>query len=289
VTVSWVADAAVTMPCVAPKNTILPVVKELKLEPLIVMELPAGANKGLIAVTTGGGGELKTKPERRPVPRLVVTDTSPVDPPPTTAEMLVDEFTIKDRTGVPPSVTDVAPSKWSPVIVTVAPVPAVEGLMELMTGARCVNPEILPVPYAFTIVISPVAPSPTVASTVLSSTTVNERAGTPPKLTAVAEVNEYPLMVSTVPLLPEVGLKDWITAGPRKRKPLLEPTPAWLVTLTVPDVPADNVAVMDPGLLTVKEAAGVPPKLTAVAPAKPAPVMVTALPCAAAAGEKEAI
>ena len=52
------------------------------------------------------------------------------------------------------------------------------------------------------------------------------------------------------------------------------------VTLTVPD-PAGAVAVICVALLTVKLAAGLPPKLTAVAPVKPVPVTVTLLPPAA--------
>lgn len=51
------------------------------------------------------------------------------------------------------------------------------------------------------------------------------------------------------------------------------------VTSTGPTLAAAGLtAVMDVSLLTVNEAAGVPPKLTAVAPVKLLPVIVTAVP-----------
>ena len=55
--------------------------------------------------------------------------------------------------------------------------------------------------------------------------------------------------------------------------------PPTVVTLisTVP-VPAGDVAVIEDAELTVNPVAGVAPKLTAVAPLKPVPVMVTELP-----------
>ena len=47
------------------------------------------------------------------------------------------------------------------------------------------------------------------------------------------------------------------------------------VTLTEPEAPAPTTAVICVLLLTVKEVAAVPPKLTAVAPVNPVPVMIT--------------
>ena len=56
--------------------------------------------------------------------------------------------------------------------------------------------------------------------------------------------------------------------------------PLAVVTLTVawPTVPAGAVAVIEVSELTVNEVAAVPPKLTAVAPVKFAPVIVTTVP-----------
>ena len=50
------------------------------------------------------------------------------------------------------------------------------------------------------------------------------------------------------------------------------------VTSTVPVAPGGEVAVIWPGLLTVNEAAGVPPKFTAVTAKKLVPVIVTMVP-----------
>ena len=61
------------------------------------------------------------------------------------------------------------------------------------------------------------------------------------------------------------------------------PPGATTVTFTVP-VPAGLTAVIVVGLTTVTSVAGVVPKLTAVAPVKPVPVIVTTVP---PAGEPE--
>ena len=68
----------------------------------------------------------------------------------------------------------------------------------------------------------------------------------------------------------------------------LVPLPVVTRTLTVP-VPAGDVAVIEVALLTVKLAAGVAPKLTALAPVKSVPVIATLVPPAAGpvAGEME--
>ena len=57
--------------------------------------------------------------------------------------------------------------------------------------------------------------------------------------------------------------------------PLLTPAPEGVVTCIVPVVPLPTVAVICVAELTVKEVAAVPPILTAVAPVKFVPVMVT--------------
>ena len=49
-------------------------------------------------------------------------------------------------------------------------------------------------------------------------------------------------------------------------------------TLALPAVPAGTVAVMDVSLTTVKLVAAVPPIVTALAPVKPEPARVTAVP-----------
>ena len=57
--------------------------------------------------------------------------------------------------------------------------------------------------------------------------------------------------------------------------PTLLAMPFDVVTLTLPVAPVPTTAVMLVALTTVNEVAAVPPKLTAVAPVKFVPVIVT--------------
>jgi len=58
------------------------------------------------------------------------------------------------------------------------------------------------------------------------------------------------------------------------------------MTLTLPEEPAPTTALMVLAFTTEKESAGVPPKLTVVAPIKPEPVMTTEALVVALAGAK---
>ena len=60
--------------------------------------------------------------------------------------------------------------------------------------------------------------------------------------------------------------------------PELLAVPAGAVTLMAPLAPPPTLAVMEVLLFTVNEVAGVPPKVTAVAPRKLVPVMFTVAP-----------
>ena len=78
--------------------------------------------------------------------------------------------------------------------------------------------------------------------------------------------------------MPDVGLNDVIVgAGVAdiKVNPVLLPIPFGVVTLTLPVAPVPTTAVIVVALTTVNEAAAVPPNLTAVAPVKLVPVIVT--------------
>ena len=78
--------------------------------------------------------------------------------------------------------------------------------------------------------------------------------------------------------MPDVGLNDVIVGAgvdDIKVNPVLLPIPFGVVTLTLPVAPVPTTAVIVVALTTVNEAAAVPPKLTAVAPVKLVPVIVT--------------
>jgi hypothetical protein len=122
-----------------------------------------------------------------------------------------------------------------------------------------------------------------VAVILLELLTVYALAAVPPKLTAVAPVNPVPLIVTLVP--PAIGSDTGltlVTEGTYLKTSLefvaLVPPPGIVtVTSTAPD-PAGEVAVIDVALVIVNVLAAVPPKLTAVAPVKLVPAIVTEVP-----------
>ena len=179
--------------------------------------------------------------------------------------------------------------KLFPVMVMVAPdVPEV-GVNEEIEGPVKEKPLKEPCPPAVVTTTSPDAPAPTTAVIVLSDTTVKELAGTPPKVTAEAPVRLVPVIVTGVPVPAEPGVKEVITGGTKYVKPGSVAVPLGVVTDTSPVAPAPTTAVMEVDERTTNEVAGTPPKLTAVAPVKLAPLIVTVVPVRALVGVKETI
>jgi hypothetical protein len=181
-----------------------------------------------------------------------------------------------------------------PVIGTLVP-PAIgpaDGLTPVMVGgATNVNWSAVPValvPPGVVTVISmvPADCAGAVAVILLELLMVKVLAAVPPKLTAVAPVNPVPLIVTLVPpaVGPEAGL-TLVTEGTYLKTSLefvaLVPPPGIVTVTSTAPVPAGEVAVIDVALLTVKLLAAVPPKLTAVAPVKVVPAIVTDVPPAA--------
>ena len=81
-----------------------------------------------------------------------------------------------------------------------------------------------------------------------------------------------------------------VTAGGVvKVKPAILAIPPVAVTDKLPLAPALTTAVIVVEFTTVKDVAATPPKLTAVAPVRFAPVIVTVSPVAAVLGEKDVI
>ena len=115
--------------------------------------------------------------------------------------------------------------------------------------------------------------------------TVNDVAAVAPKLTAVAPVKPVPVITTVVPPLvgPAVGAIEVITGAATKvnwsaELVLLVPPAVVTRTSTVPALPTGETAVICVALFTVKDVAAVAPKLTAVAPLKPVPVITTVFP-----------
>ena len=152
-----------------------------------------------------------------PVPEAVVTDMLPEAPVPSVAVMLVALSTVKALAAVPPKLTDVAPVKFVPVMVTTWPVFPDVGVKEEMVGAGVaatkVKPALVPVPFPVVTLTLPVAPVPKTAVMEVALFTVNELAATPPKLTDVTPVKFVPVSVTVCPVLADVGLKELIAGG----------------------------------------------------------------------------
>ena len=135
----------------------------------------------------------------------------------------------------------------------------------------------------------PVVPLATTAVILVALTTVFDVAAVPPKLTAVAPVKLVPVMVTVVPLLADVGVKEVMVGAATNVKPVDVAVPPAVVTETIPEVPLATVAVILVVLSTSKLAAAVPPKLTVATAVKLVPVMVTVCPVPVEVGVKEVI
>ena len=94
-------------------------------------------------------------------------------------------------------------------------------------------------------------------------------------LLAAVVLKFVPVIVTDVPTTPLVGVKDETVGAGIKVNPANVPVPPGVVTDTLPDVPAATTAIILVGDTTVNDVAAVPPKLTAVAPLKLVPVIVT--------------
>jgi hypothetical protein len=141
-------------------------------------------------------------------------------------------------------------------------------------------------PPVVTLILPVVAPAGTVAVICVSESTVNELAAMLLNATAVAPVNATPLMVTTVPTGPDGGENPLIDGGTLKFVGL-DPLPPGVVTLILPLAPQQGTtAVICEYESTVNELAGMLLNVTAVAPVKAAPVIVTTVPTGPLAGVK---
>ena len=182
--------------------------------------------------------------------------------------------------------------KFVPVMVTDVPTGPLAGVKFVMVGelaAANVNPTRVAVPPGVVTLTLPEVPDATTAVMLVAETTLNEVAAVPPKLTAVAPVKLVPVMVTVAPIAALIGLND-ATVGavgvPMNVNPARVAVPPGVVTLTLPEVPAATTAVMLVAETTLNDVAAVPPKLTAVAPVKFVPVIVTVAPTAPEVGVK---
>ena len=116
---------------VPPKLTAVVPVKPL---PVMVTVVPGPPLAGAEELIAGGGG-MKVKPPRLPVPALLVTATLPEAAAPTTAVMVPGVTMLNEVASTPPKLTDVTPSRLVPLIVTVVPAAACVGVKAVIVGA----------------------------------------------------------------------------------------------------------------------------------------------------------
>src|SRR6266545_4311450 len=158
---TWVVTAI--GPVVAPAGTVAVILVELltvneagvpwkatertptKFVPLIVTRVPTGPEVGENDVIVGAPGPATTLNAftLAAVPTWVVTAIGPVVAPTGTVAMIwVGPSTVQKAAVVPPKVTEVAPNKFVPVIVTEVPAGPEVGLNEVMVGAHAPAPNV---------------------------------------------------------------------------------------------------------------------------------------------------
>jgi hypothetical protein len=189
-------------------------VAPVKALPLIVTMVPALPEVGLNEETAGTTLKLV---ELVLVPLGVVIVTGPVSAPDGTVAVIFVSDTAVNAAARPLNVTEVAPVKALPLIVTLDPTVAEDGETPEMAGAGCAvtvnDAGLAAVPDGVVREIGPVvAPAGTVAVIWLSEFTVNVAAA-PLNVTEVAPVKPLPLMVTEDPGQPELGVNEETVGG----------------------------------------------------------------------------
>jgi hypothetical protein len=233
-----------------------------------------------------------------PVPPEVVTLILPVTAPTgTVAVIWVAEFTAK-LARTPPNRTAVAPVNAVPVIVTAVPVLPLVGENPEIVGAGIVTVKFVALvavpPGVVTVILPVVAPVGTLVSIrVPWAFTVNDAAATPLNRTAVAPANPLPLIRTAVPTGPLFGENEEMVGAvvvTVKFVALVAVPPAVVTAILPVTAPLGTVAVIwVPDGFTENEFAATPPNFTAVAPARPVPLIVTEVPTGPLDGENDEI
>lgn len=178
------------------------------------------------------------------IPRGVVTEIGPlVVPAATVAVIWVLLFTVKALAAVPLNATAVAPVRLTPVIVTGVPVPPEVGeKLVMVTAVKLVADVALP-PRVVTVIGPVLVPPPTTAVICVFVFARNEVAAVPLNETAVAVLRSVPVIVTEVPVPPEVGVKVVIVGAGTTVK-LAEVDPPGVVSATSPLVAPDGTVVV---------------------------------------------
>lgn len=192
----------------------------------------------------------------------------------------------------PSKVTDVAPVKLEPVIVTWVPTRPLVGENDVTTGtgATMKLSVLVALPAEFVTVIRPVvAPAGTTALIRVFDVTVKV-ALTPLNDTELVPRKFVPSILTLVPTGPVVGEnEEMVGTAVTMKSVALVPVPFAVVTVIFPVfAPLGTTVVIRVAESTVKPAF-VPPNFTVIAPVKSDPVKTTVVPTGPVVGEKELI
>ena len=147
-------------------------------------------------------------------------------------------------------------------------------------------------PAVVTLILPDTAPAGTVAVILVAELTEKVVAATPPNFTEVAPVKAVPLIVTTVPTGPLVGVNEVIDgAVVTVKADALVAVPPGVVTVIFPvTAPLGTLAVTRvPAPFTENVVAATPPNFTEVAPPKFVPLIVTEVPTGPLVGVKDEI
>jgi len=194
---------------------------------------------------------------------------------------------------VPLILTPVVPVKFAPVIVTVAPVVPLPGEKLLIVGAPAeVGVKLLllqSVPFGVFTLIQPLSAPPGTVAVICVPDTTAKLAGTRKKVTTVAPLKFVPVIVTVVPIVPLAGVNE-LMCGVTVKLAADAAEPKELVSVIGPLVaPLGTLALNCESEMAHIVVAGVPLKLTPVAPVKFVPVSVTVQPADPLAGENDVI
>jgi hypothetical protein len=196
-------------------------VAPVKFVPVIVTVVPIFPLVGEKLVIVGAaGGAVTMKPLALvAVPPGVVTPISPLVAPLGTVAVICEALLTTKPAGVPSNVTDVAPVKFEPLIVTLVPTGPLAGEKPLIVGAEGggtvtlkLEADVAVPPEVVTAIGPLVAPLGTVAVICELESTVNV-ADVPLNVTAEAPMKLEPTIVTLVPTLPLVGVKSPIVGA----------------------------------------------------------------------------
>lgn len=215
----------------------------VKWVPLIVTLIPTAPFRGEKLVIVGPRYTVKLV-ALVAVPADVVTTIGPVVASAgTVAVILMAELTVKVVAEMPLKLTDVAPVKLAPLIVTLAPAGPLVGEKLVIRGATTKFAALVAVPPAVVTLMGPVvALAGTVAVIWVLEFTVNV-AAVPLNLTDVTPKKPEPVIVTGMPTAPLAGRKPVMSAL-SVNVPTLVAVPAGAVTAIFPVVAAAGTVAL---------------------------------------------